>query len=628
SFRFSLGEDAPARVARVARERGATPFMVLLAAFQALLGRWSGQNDVVVGTPIANRTRPELEPLIGFFDNTLALRTDLSGDPGFGELLRRVREGTLEAYAHQDVPFEKLVDELKAERSLSHAPLFQVMLTLQNAPGGGLALGDADIAPRAADTGTSRFDLTLILADDGQGGLGGWAEYATALWDASTIRRLTRHLDALLRAAAADADAPVSTLPLLSAEERTDVVDGFNPGDHAESATPVHELVAAQAARTPDAGAIEHGGERVTYAELEARANRLAHRLIRMGVGPDVRVAVAMERSVDLVVAVLAVLKAGGCYVPVDPSYPADRVAYMLEGSGARVVLATSASAARLPRTQAAVLRVDAEREEIAREPADAPRVDVHPENLLYVIYTSGSTGRPKGAALPHRALATLVRWQLARWGTAAAARTLQFTSLSFDVSFQEIFATWAAGGTLVLVDDETRRDGEALIAYLREHRVERLFLPFAALQNLAEAGDRGTAGDRGQGTGDSQRDAAHLPHLREVITAGEALRSTPQLRAFFRANPGCALENQYGPSETHVVSAHAVEGEPEGWPALPPIGAPIAGTRLYVVDRHLSPVAVGIPGELYAGGAGLARGYLGRPGLTAERFVPDPLSR
>ncbi|MFL5384952.1 MAG: amino acid adenylation domain-containing protein, partial [Longimicrobiaceae bacterium] len=619
----ALSPGAAAAVKALAKQGGATPFMVLLAAFSALLHRWGGEEDVVVGTPIANRTRPELEPLIGFFDNTLALRTDLSGDPGFGALLRQVRDNTLEAYAHQDVPFEKLVDELKVERSLSHSPLFQVMFTLQNAPGAAFALGDAEIAPREADTGTARVDLTLILQDDGAGGFGGWAEYATALWDEATIRRLARHLDALLREAAADLDAPVSTLPLLSAEERAEVVEGFNgrgTGDRGQgtaSTIPVHEMVSAQAVRTPDAAAVEWRGERVTYAELEARANRLAHRLRRMGVGPDARVAVSMERSMDLVVSVLAVLKAGGCYVPVDPNYPADRVAYMLEGSGARVVLATTSSAAHLPASSAAVLRVDVEREAIAAEPSEAPRVEVDPENLLYVIYTSGSTGRPKGVALPHRALATMVQWQLARWGDAAAARTLQFTSLSFDVSFQEIFATWAAGGTLVLVDDDTRRDGEALIGWLREHRVERLFLPFAALQNLAEAAE---GGDSGQG-------GIHLPHLREVITAGEALRSTPQLRAFFHANPRCVLENQYGPSETHVASAHEVEGEPDAWPALPPIGAPIAGTRLYVLDRHLAPVAPGIPGELYIGGAGLGRGYLGRPALTAERFVPDPLS-
>ncbi|HEX6040311.1 AMP-binding protein [Longimicrobium sp.] len=283
---------------------------------------------------------------------------------------------------------------------------------------------------------------------------------------------------------------------------------------------------------------------------MDARANRIARRLRAMGVGPDVRVAVCLERSIDMPVAVLAVLKAGGGYVAVDPNYPADRVAYMLEDSRAAVLLTTADVAARLPSTETPLLRLDADAASIESESAEALSVPVDPENLGYVLYTSGSTGRPKGAALPHRALVNLLAWQLARFGEGAAARTLQFASLSFDVSFQEIFSTWAAGGTLVLVDDDTRRDAEALVAYLRAHRVQRLFLPFAALQNLAETAEN-----------------ARLPELREIITAGEQLRATPQLRAFFQANPGLRLDNQYGPSETHVISAHLLPEHP-GMPA------------------------------------------------------------
>ncbi|HEU0302653.1 MAG TPA: amino acid adenylation domain-containing protein, partial [Longimicrobium sp.] len=450
-----------------------------------------------------------------------------------------------------------------------------------------------------------------------------------ALFDAGTIERMTAHLDALLRAAGENPDAPISTLSILSRDEEETVLRALNATDRPAADAAVHQLVRATAARVPGAVAVEHGGERVTYAELEARANRLAHRLVRLGVRPDARVAVSMERSVDTVVAVLAVLKAGGCYVAVDPGYPADRVAYMLEDSRAAVILTTSGVARTLPATDAAVVRLDAERGEIDAEPADDPGVAVDPENLLYTLYTSGSTGKPKGAALPHRALANLLAWQVDRWGEDAAARTLQFASLSFDVSFQEIFGTWAAGGTLVLIDDDTRRDGEALLAYLREQRIERLFLPFAALQNLAETAEGASApplSARNEGGGMGRGGPhASLPDLREVITAGEALRSTPQLRAFFRANPAAKLENQYGPSETHVISAHLVDGDPESWPALPPIGAPVGNTRLYVLDARMRPAPVGVPGELYAGGAGLARGYLGRPALTAQKFVPDP---
>ncbi|HEU4454354.1 MAG TPA: amino acid adenylation domain-containing protein [Longimicrobium sp.] len=390
----------------------------------------------------------------------------------------------------------------------------------------------------------------------------------------------------------------------------TEVAEGAGAAARRDQAGVVHEMFAAAAAASPDAVAVELGAERVTYADLDARANRLARRLRRLGVGPDERVALALERSVEMVVAVLGVLKAGGCYVPVDPAYPARRIAHMLEDSRASVLVTTSALAARLPAGASAVLAVDADADLVAREASTAPAVEVDAENLAYVLYTSGSTGLPKGAALPHRALASLLRWQLRRWGAGAAARTLQFASLSFDVSFQEIFSTWCAGGTLVLVDDPTRRDAHALLAYLRETRVERLFLPFAALQNLAEA---------------AARAGAALPDLREVATAGEALRATPQLRAFFRLNPRARLENQYGPSETHVVSAHRLAADPDGWPALPPIGAPVDGATLHVLDDRPGAGAPGAAGELYASGAALARGYLGRPALTAERFVPSP---
>jgi amino acid adenylation domain-containing protein len=608
---FRIPADAAQAVRSLAAAEGATPFMVLLAAFGVVLHRWSGESDVVVGSPVAHRPRPELEPLVGFFSNTLPLRTDLAGEPPFRELLRRVRETTLHAYAHQDLPFEKLVDEVKAERSLAHTPLFQVMFTLTGQPAA-LALNGVAAHDVAVDTGTSRYDLTVILTETDGGALDGYAEYATALWDAPTIARLASHLESAIRAATALPDSPVSALDMLPTEERAQVVRGFNRTDAPVSEQIVHRLVSDQAARTPDAVAVEFGGEKLTYAQVETRANRLANRLVRLGIKPDARVAVAMERSMDMAVGVLAVLKAGGCYVAVDPRYPAERIAYMLHDSRAAAVLTTSAVADRLPSSTATIVSVDAEAEAIGSESAEAPCVDIHPENLLYVLYTSGSTGRPKGAALPHRALASLLRWQVGRWGDQAAARTLQFASLSFDVSFQELFSTWAAGGTLVLVDDGMRRDGEALIRYLREHRVERLFLPFAALQNLAEAAE---AMD------------ARMPHLREVVTAGEALRSTPRLRAFFRANPRCRLENQYGPSETHVVSAHALAGGPDAWPALPPIGAPVANTRMYVLDGRMQPAPIGVPGELFAAGDNLARGYLGRPALTAERFVPDPFS-
>jgi non-ribosomal peptide synthetase component F len=415
------------------------------------------------------------------------------------------------------------------------------MLTHQTAAGApDRRLGDLAARPAGASLGTSRFDMTVGIGETAQG-IFGDVEFAAALWDGETVARLIEHLDATLRAAGDRPDAPVSTHDVLTAEERALVVRQWN-ATHRPSAAGVcvHDRFARQAALTPDAPCVELGGSTLTYAEVDARANRIARRLRGMGVGPDVRVAVCLERSLEMPVAVLAVLKAGGGYVAVDPQYPADRVAYMLDDSRAAVLLTTADVAARLPETGTPLLRLDADAAAIASESAEPLSVAVDPENLGYVLYTSGSTGRPKGAALPHRALVNLLAWQETRFGGRAAARTLQFASLSFDVSFQEIFSTWAGGGSLVLVDDDTRRDAEALVAYLRAHRVERLFLPFAALQNLAETAER-----------------ARMPELREIVTAGEQLRATPQLRAFFHANPGLRLDNQYGPSETHVISAH-----------------------------------------------------------------------
>jgi amino acid adenylation domain-containing protein len=605
---LALAADVAEPARALARSDGATLFMVLMAAWAASLHRWSGQDDIVVGSPIAARARPETEPLVGLFVNTLAMRTDVSGDPSFRTLITRVRETALEAYTHQDVPFEQIVQETGVRRSLSHSPVFQVMFGLQNVPPGDLEMEGVRVRSLAGEVSNSRFDL-MVLVNEVEDRLEAYVEYATGLWDAPTIRRMMAHFEALLRAALAAPDTPVGALPMLTEDERALVVEGWNATERpAPAGVCVHDLFAQQAALAPDAPAVEFAGEALTYAEVDARSNRIARRLRAMGVGPDVRVAVSLERSVEMPVAVLAVLKAGGGYVAVDPGYPADRIAYMLEDSRAAVLVTTADVAARLPELPTPLLRLDVDAAAIDAEPADALAIDVHPENLAYVLYTSGSTGKPKGAALPHRALVNLLRWQLDRFGARKAARTLQFASLSFDVSFQEIFSTWTAGGALVLIDDDTRRDGEALVAYLREQRIERLFLPFAALQNLAE-----TAED------------ARLPELREVITAGEALRSTPQLTAFYRANPGLRLDNHYGPSETHVVSAHLLAEDASAWPLLPPIGAPIDNARLYVLDARMQPAPVGVPGELFAGGAALARGYLARPALTAEKFIPDP---
>jgi amino acid adenylation domain-containing protein len=593
----------------VGRREGATLFMVLLGGFQLLLSRWAGQDDVVVGTPIAGRTRAELEGLVGFFANTLALRAELGGDPPFRELLGRVREAALGAYANQDVPFERLVDELGVARDLSRNPLFQVMFALHNAPLEPMQLPGVRLRPEPVERANARFDLMLSMIEEG-GELHATLEYATDLWDDSTMRRMAGQLGTLLEAIAARPDTRISALPLLDAAERAAVLAAPNDTVRAyDLETTLGEMFAAQAARTPDAVALVDGAREVTYRELDERANRIAHALRRRGVGTDARVGIYLERSPDLVAAVLGTLKAGAAYVPLDPGYPAERVGYMLDDSRAAVLLTHAALAGALPAHGAEVLRLDADAAAIAAEPAGDPGVRAAPGSLAYVIYTSGSTGRPKGVAMHQRPLVNLLRWQIDRWGAGAAARTLQFTSISFDVSFQEILSTLCSGGTLVLVDDEVRRDPAALLDVLRERRVERLFLPFIALQHLAEAA----------------RGAERLPTaLREVITAGEALRTTDAIAEFFTRVP-CVLENQYGPSETHVVTAHALAGEPGSWPVLPPIGRAVDNGRVYVLDARLEPVPPGVPGELYLGGEPVARGYLDRPALTVERFVPDP---
>ncbi|HEX8273583.1 MAG TPA: non-ribosomal peptide synthase/polyketide synthase, partial [Longimicrobiaceae bacterium] len=609
----TLSGELLARLEARGRSEGATLYMVLLGAFQLLLGRYAGSEDVVVGSPVSGRTRRETEELIGLFLNTLVLRTDLSGDPSFRATLRRVREATLGAFEHQEIPFERLVTELQPERSLSHSPLFQVMFVLQEVERSPGAAGSLELRSLAVgSSGTSKFDLTLFTARHA-GGLTATLEYDTELFERGTIRRMLGHLERVLEQVAAKADVRLSELELLGEAERRQVVAEWNATDAAYPRERcVHELFEAQAERTPDAVALRHAGGSLTYGELEERADRLARRLRRLGVGPDARVGLCLERGPELMVGLLGILKAGGAYVPLDPAYPGERLAYMLEDSAARVLLTQRSLAGRLPEFGGETVVLDGAGDggALAHSRTPAPSHAPSPDNLAYVIYTSGSTGRPKGVAMPHRPLVNLLAWQERAGLAPAGAATLQFASISFDVSFQEIFATWGAGGTLVLTSEDTRSDLPRLARLLEAERIERLFLPFVALQHLAEA-----AGELGIAPAS----------LREVITAGEQLRVTEPIRRWLARMPGCALVNQYGPSETHVVSARVLEGEPAGWPLLPSIGAPVANTRLYVVGPHLEPAPIGVPGELLLGGDALARGYLGRPGLTAERFVPDP---
>ena len=592
---FLIEPEIADGVRRLARSEKATVFMVLVAAFQAVLRRYSGQDDIAVGTPIAGRRRAELEDLVGLFANTLVLRTDLGGDPRFREAVARVREVALDAYDHQDVPFEKLVEVLRPAKNLSLSPLFQVMFVIQNAPAGALELPDLSLRPFGADPGTSRFDLTLFVTEIPQGFFV-TAEYNTDLFDQDRVERLASHLRSLLAGAVASPDQRLSELPLLSALERNVMLETWNATAREVGPATVQERFAAQAARTPEAVAVSFEGKDLTYRALDARANQLARRLRRMGVGPEVLVGIALERCPDMVVAVLGVLKAGGAYVPLDPAYPKERLAYMLEDSGARVLLTQESLRASLPGS-AAVLCLDSA--DLSDESEEAPGVAFDRDQLAYLLYTSGSTGRPKGVQVPHAALSALLAAMEERPGLEAADILLSVTTLSFDIVGVELYLPLITGARVELVSGEIAADGARLLDHLVASRATVMQATPTTWRMVLEAGWTGGP--------------------LKVICGGEAL---PQDLAEELLRRGATLWNGYGPTETTIYSTMCPIERAE---ATAPIGKPIANTRAYVLDANQQPVPAGVPGELYIGGAGVARGYRNRPDLTAERFVPDP---
>ncbi|HET6978727.1 MAG TPA: amino acid adenylation domain-containing protein [Pyrinomonadaceae bacterium] len=605
---LTVSDEVAEPLRLLGRAEGATLFMTLLAAFDILLARYTTQTDIVVGTPIANRTRVEVEKLIGFFTNTLVLRADLSGNLTFRELLRRIRDLALEAYTHQDLPFEQLVQELDPARELSHTPLFQVMFGVQNMSVPGVALPEMSITPMTVESGIAKFDLSLFMFDGG-GDWQGRLEYSTDLFSSDTIARLIGHFQQLLSSIASNPDQRIEDLSMLLADERRTLLEEWNGTE----VTDQHSLSIWQALQprfetiSPDAPAVLFYGEQLSYAELNERANRLANRLRRLGVGPDSLVAICMERSPEMIVALLAAIKADGAYVPLDASYPPERLAVMLGDARPLVLLTQEHLVANLPPHDSKLVLIDAEWESIAGESAEAPISHAAGDNLGYVIYTSGSTGKPKGIAMRQGALANLIIWN-SRGATSAGPRTLQFASVSFDVSFQDIFSTLYWGGAVVLISQEDRLDSHALLRVITEQQVERMSLPVVALQQLAE-----TAEELG----------IVPPSLHDVIAAGDRLQITKPITNWL-SKLGCTMRNQYGPSENHVVMEHVLDADVSSWPSLPPIGRPIYNARIYVLDRRLNPVPVGVTGELYIGGESISRGYLNKPDLTAERFVPD----
>ncbi|XIG72348.1 non-ribosomal peptide synthetase (plasmid) [Streptomyces sp. SGAir0957] len=587
---------------RLARDTGASLFMTLLAVFQAVLSRYSGQEDIAVGTPIAGRNRAEIEDMVGFFVNTLVMRTDLSGDPTFTELIDRVKDTALGAYDHQDMPFERLVEELAPQRDLSRNPLFQTMFVLQNTPDSrswelpGLSVRQVDVAAQE-----SKFDFTFYATEAADGGLDCTIVYSTDLFDESTMVRLGGHFETLLGAAADSPTAPLSSLEMLTGAERREILTTWNGADtDAPDSVTVHRLFEERAAERPDSPAVTCGPDHLTYQELDARAEWIAARLRERGAGPGTLVAVCLDRGTDMVSALLGILKSGAAYVPLDPAYPTDRLAYMVEDSGAPLIVTRPAHADRLPAATPRLLLEDWPEELPAPSGGGASAPGAGPDDLAYVIYTSGSTGRPKGVQITHGALRARMRETRRQLGLTCEDRVLQFASISFDSSVGQLFAPLVSGASLVLRDDAW--DPGMLAEALRANAVTVAWLTPSAFGALAAQ----LEGPDGLG-----------PELRLVRLGGEALQRE-QVRQWFR-HTSVPLVNGYGPTEAAQEAATALITGPGDHV---PIGRPVANAKVFLVDRHGRPVPVGVPGEMWIACPGLARGYLDRPELTAEKFT------
>jgi amino acid adenylation domain-containing protein len=608
---ITLSESLTTAVNDLSKREGVTQFMTLLAGFQVLLYRYSGQEDVVIGSPVANRNRLETEGVIGFFVNTLVLRTDLCGKRSFKELLYHVRDVCFGAHAHQDLPFERLVQELQPERNVSRNPLFQVMFLLQNTPSYVPKLKELTLGRMGVDTGTSKFDLTLGLAERNEK-LVGFFEYNTDLFDRSTIKRMVDHFEMLLRGIVANPDQPLSALPLLTQGERHQLLAEWNdtkanyPKD-----TCVHELFEARVERTPEAIAIQFEGKQLTYRELNSRANQLAHYLYGLGIGPEKFVGIFVERSLEMVIGLLGILKAGGAYVPLDPSYPRERLAFILEDSRVSVLLTQaklvedggwrmedSDSRSSILNSQPKIVCLDRGAAVIERQSATNPKNRTSPENLAYVIYTSGSTGQPKGVAIEHRNAVALLHWARSVFADDELAGVLASTSICFDLSIFELFVPLNWGGKVILAENALHlhsmpeKNDVTLI-----NTVPSVMTELLAMGNLPDS-------------------------VRTINLAGEPLRSE-LVKEIYECGKVAKVYDLYGPSEATTYSTFALRTA-EGPPG---IGRPISNARIYILDGNLQPVPIGIPGELYIGGAGVARGYLNRPELTCEKFILDPFS-
>ncbi len=608
--RFAFSRDLSDRLHQLAQRENTSFFTTILAGFAALLRRYSGQQDFVIGTVTSGRKRSELEALLGCFQNPLALRLKLAGDPSFRELLAHAREVTLGALSHDDAPFERLVEELSVRRDTSRNPLFPVMFSL--VPPTAAFESGWDLNQLDLEIGTAKFDLDLEL-DDRPEGLFGRFVYSTDLFDASTMARMAGHFETMLEAIVADPEQKVSRLPMLTAAEKLQLAQWNQTETEFPRELCIHELVEAQAARTPNAIAVEYADQRLTYRELVERANQLAHFLRRRGVERESRVGICLRRSLELPVALLAVLKAGGACVPLDPAYPKERLEYMLEDSQTALVLTQPGLLAEVTDFNAEMVTLDADWNSFSRESTENVRSDVKPDNLAYLIYTSGSTGKPRGVLLTHLGLVNHNAAAVKLFGITPADRMAQFASISFDIAIEEIFPTWIAGAALVIREEDASLAVGDFLRWVSERKVTALDLPTAYWHELV---------------GELSESTLKLPEsLRIVIVGGEKASSTKL--AAWRKVAGSRVRwvNTYGPTETSVIVTAFEPDSSEEIPAILPIGRPIANTKIHILDANLQPLPVGIPGDLYVSGPGLARGYLNRPEVTAEKFISDPFA-
>ncbi|KAF9945804.1 hypothetical protein BGZ72_000955 [Mortierella alpina] len=582
--------------------------MTILSAWSAVLSRLSGQDDIVIGTPSANRSHPDIEPLIGFFVNTLALRIDLSGELDTRDLLERVRRGTLAAFSHQDLPFEQVVEIVQPPRKMDHTPLFQVMLAWESNENEQWDISGLKVTNQVLDYDAAKYDLTLALCET-KDGISGRLQYATSLFNRSSIERHVGYLDAIIRAMTKDVDQPVASIDILSSDERTLILETWNnTTEWYPDTLCLHQLFELQVERTPDATAGVYEDQSMTYSELNMRANRLAHHLIRLGVQPDALVALCIKRSLAMVVGILAVLKAGGAYVPLDPIYASERLRDIVQDASPLCLVADNVGKAALGDFDALqqLKIVDLGNDSTETEPSTNPQIKaLTSRHLAYIIYTSGTTGRPKGVMVEHQGVVSLVSCRQEHLLIGPKSRMTLFFSVSFDPSLLEIFGTLGFGGALHVLQDDVRLDRHLLWDYLVENRITHAILTPAVLQEFD--------------------DSSPLGDMHTLLIGGEALSATLARRVRKNVPRGVVI-NEYGPTEASVAALSWRYAE-DGLQEHAPIGRPFPNRRVYLLDIHGNPVTLGAVGEIYIGGVGVARGYLNRPELTAEKFLKDPFS-